>query len=190
MGFRGSGKTYLTKAIIRRLDPPKLFIVDPLNEYGEFSAQTAYDAAQCADLFLSGQFPIRLASASPQDMALSFDLVREIDGVFSVVDEADFFLSNQHNPPAFSWVVNYGRHFSQGILIVARRPQNLPREFTAQATLFFQPSIEPNDMNFIRGRIGYIPERLPEFSWYVSDLSGKILTVDGQWVLNGIEQKD
>ena len=183
MGIRGNGKSFLAKALINLLIPPKLFIIDPLDEYRDYARFTCYDAGQCAEAFLSDSFPLRLASASPIDMSLAFELVREINDLFVVVDESDFFLDNQHNPPAFSWSVRYGRHFGQGGILIARRPSNLPREFTAQSVLFFQVCIEPNDLKYIRERVGSVPERLPAFNWYCSDLDGKIIIVSDSWIL-------
>jgi hypothetical protein len=162
----------------------KIFIFDPMRQYNLQGFQVAYDACTCGDLFLQGAARVAMVCAPPSEGAEMFDILRELNDILVVYDEADMILDTQHNPEAFQWLVSYGRHCEQGMILIARRPQRLPREFTAQSILFFGDTVEPNDTAYIKARIGKEPDKAGEFCWYAHDFDGSLIHIDKNFSMN------
>lgn len=71
------------------------------------------------------------------------------------IDEIDRFTSASWMPPGLAYLVNQGRHVQVSMIATARRPQQIPREFTSQAHLFeiFRMT-EPRDLAYLAQFIG------------------------------------
>lgn len=182
MGSRGSGKTVLSQALLKlwpNLLESKLYIFDPMDSFTYIDIEVCHTLEDCTDFFLAGGQHIRLASSTIQDGLLMFEVLRELDNIITVIDEADMLLRAQHNPEAFLWICDYGRHSTQGGIFCARRPARLPRDFTAQSILFYSNVREGRDRQYLKERLDMRPLPLPgEYCWYAHDLNGELTYFD------------
>lgn len=180
MGARGSGKTTLAKSLLALWPVERTFIYDPLNEFPQYEPHYQIDSAVAA---LSDDFEVVRFVGDSEDCGNLLTVVRELDNILVVFDEADMVLraSSLQNPEPFRWMVSYGRHFGQGMLLIARRPQELPRQFTAQSILFFSATHEPTDRTYIRQRVGHIPDGPGEYEWYAHTLAGELIHFPAAW---------
>lgn len=173
VGLRGSGKSTLAKALAVELARERpVLILDPWNDWPDIVAPYEVRGAGVARRVLSGARAVRLMSSNPRDARALLKLAWELDDCLLVLDEADLVLRNGPNLDAFQRLVHYGRHFGQGAIVVARRPSQLPRDFTAQGVLCFPRTQEPRDRQWLRERLGDWPPELklhPKLGPHVSD---------------------
>lgn len=182
MGRRGSGKSTMVKALTKIWpNRNRLYIFDPLDEYDGLGCITCYSIDDCMNALEGGEAFIRLANPAIDQAVDMFDVLREIDDILIVIDEADLLLRNQHNPDSVSWIFNYGRHVNQGMILAARRPTRLPREFTAQSILFFPDTLEPRDRQYIKDRLGEEPLPVGEYCWSAHSFDGELTIFDKSW---------
>jgi ABC-type dipeptide/oligopeptide/nickel transport system ATPase component len=189
MGRKGSGKTTVARKLIRlaneQVNFDHIYINDPMDQFEDL-ATPYYDIEQIIKAHQSGERAFRYVRGTPTDALLLLEYLREIDNILLVFDEADqlFTASNLQNPESMLWFNDYGRHAGMGIIMIARRPQKLPRDVTAQCVLFFQPSLEPNDMLYIKSRVGFHPDPLPKYHWYMHTADGELRVITADYILN------
>lgn len=146
-----------------------------MDSFTYVDCETVNTLEDCADFFLNGGQQVRLASSSIQDGILMFEILRELDNIVVVIDEGDMLLRAQHNPAAFLWLADYGRHSRMGGIVAARRPQRLPRDYTAQSILFYSNVREGRDRQYLKERLDTRPLPFPgEYCWYAHDLNGEL----------------
>jgi energy-coupling factor transporter ATP-binding protein EcfA2 len=186
IGNRGSGKTTLARKLAGLWPLDRVYVYDPLDEYADLVDQTCYDAAEVVDAFENGAKRVRLARGIIADAATLLEYIRELDHILVVQDEADKILDpcRKCNPEAFLWINDYGRHVGQGMISLARRVASLPRDFTAQSILCFKPALEPNDIEYIRKRLGgdELPPLAGPWDWYAQDMDRRIVVIPGAWI--------
>jgi hypothetical protein len=182
VGRRGTGKTTLTKQIIQQdLKESKLLIYDTLGEY-ELGFPEADNPLTLIDLLECEEKKIRFNS----DNALHFDAVCYAlyftGNITFIVDEIDFYCSPVNIPDNLMKLIRYGRHNGISIIVVSRRPADIPRLLTSQANIIISfKHHEPRDIAYLSEFIPkeYI-DKLPslqdgEFIGYDSD-RGSIFT--------------
>lgn len=190
---RGFGKTTLARKLlsmwpmeyqgVRR----RVYLYDPLDEYGDMVDETCYDAGSVVDAFENKVERVRYCRGTVEDAAVLLEYLMELDNLLVLQDEADAILDpcRKCNPRALLWINDYGRHVGQGMICMARRVSALPRDFTAQSILFFKPTVEPADIEYIRKRTrgADLPELSSPWDWYGQDLAGNITVIPGAWIL-------
>ncbi len=187
MAIQGNGKTTLSKALMTQAPPFEYyFVFDPFDEYDDvpgFKFEEAFTPEEVIELFNSGKKQVRYVSGDDEDMLQLLPFLKEFDNILLVFNESDMLFENQHNPPDFKWMVNMGRHARISMILIARRPPDLPRSFTGQSFLFFSNVVEPNDIKFVKARIGAMPPRnIPQFDFYVHDFnSGELTLFSASW---------
>lgn len=168
-GRRGSGKSYWTKELSQSL--PRCVILDPLGEYKAdeyFTEIETFIEFQKADKANPKFFTV---SFNPVDLEEDFDLfcraILARGDVYLIMEELDQLSTPYNTPYDFAKLIKYGRHYGIQIVGVSRRPAEVSRLFTSQASRFVCfPQFEPNDIKYWRSIIGKAADQLPTMSDY------------------------
>jgi hypothetical protein len=134
-GRAGFGKTTLIVELIPYLPRP-VFILDTMNE---FSNGLILRSTRALAKYLherrrndSGVYILKSESeADSEQFFRIFPAVKEPCSI--VVDEVSKFSSPSYINPHLKEVINYGRHWSQNLIMAARRTAEVHRDVTAQA---------------------------------------------------------
>lgn len=160
LGLRGYGKSRLFRALCA--DETRLIMVDTLGEHGELG-----EICDCPRMQ-------SLLHAEPDSFRLiyrptTYEEVEWVERVAAArndttlaVDEVDMWYPDSRAPvgEGMRALVMYGRHYSQGLITVARRPFNMSRDVTSQADLWCFPMREPRDRQYVKDVSGYDPGEL------------------------------
>jgi energy-coupling factor transporter ATP-binding protein EcfA2 len=176
-GRRGSGKTTLCKALLPYLGP-RIAIVDTLGEYrgcASFSADGVSESL--GRFFVRYQEPRNrwcVAVEGPQserDFEWICRVVETLEEVVLVVDEANLYLDARRPvPPALSRIVHVGRHYRQSLVVLTRRPADIPRLVTSQSMIISFACHEPRDLAYLGAFMSGVDlPGLPEYSFVVYD---------------------
>jgi len=187
MGIRGDGKTWLSIALLREFltvyPEHKVFISDPMNCYPLPDFHSVYTIEEAVDALINPEIRrIRYAMACPDDIETLFDLLKELDDIFIIIDESDQVFGRVNNSEALHWITHYGRHVNQAAILIARRPPSLPIDFTAQSIFCFSRVIEPNDIKYVKGRLGYEPPDPGQYNWYSVSVDGELTEIPSTWI--------
>lgn len=182
LGIRGHGKTWLSKALMTMYPNENIFVHDPMNDYPLEDFEHCIDTDQVIDKFMSGSKRVRLVQGNPVDIPDLLEFLKEFDDILIVIDEADQIFTRRETSEGIFWITHYGRHANQAMILIARRPPLLPIDFTAQAVFCFNRVIEPNDMQYVKNRLGYIPDPLDKYNWYALETDGNLCVIDSNWI--------
>lgn len=169
-GQRGSGKTHWVKNFIR--SQGRFLVYDALGEYE--GIPRFEDEAALLDYCKANQgegfFEAVLDPLDPTD-ELTFHFFCEIAATFKnlyvIIEEIDLHATPYSIPGQLQRLIKYGRHSGINILGVSRRPAEVSRLFTSQATRFVLfRQIEPRDITYFRSIIGSQAEMLPGLELY------------------------
>jgi hypothetical protein len=172
-GRRGTGKTTKLRELMRRA--PRLFVFDHMAEFQtEPGAEVHYELA-AAILRLkrssSGGLARVVFTPASQVTPELFDLACRvpfaIHGLTFVVDEIDS-LAGSVNPPApesFRRLIHFGRHIGCATIVASRRPADVPRLLSSQATrVICFAQTEPADLKWLRSVVGPRADELPRLA--------------------------
>lgn len=140
IGASGSGKGVSIAARLRELQPSRLVIWDPRNEYGQHARPLQSLATLVADVKRAGSGPFRLryVPGSTMKLADSFDVVcRTVfaaGNVVFVAEELSDVTTASHAPPAWRRITTQGRHAGLHILGASQRPTLIDKTFLANCT--------------------------------------------------------
>lgn len=194
-GRKGSGKSSLTREILRRNE--RLFLFDTMGEH-RWVPEQFYDLAdaQCF-LWESSQerqeFCASYISESSQTDALETDFceisiaVYETGNLTFAVEEIPMLSQPQWEPEPFDRIVRLGRHHGINLLYTAQRLSECPRRLTAATDVFILfRHTEPRDLDAIAERCGpevaRVVPALGEHEFVVFDVcSGSLLKVAPEW---------
>lgn len=125
VGRRGSGKSNLTKVLVKSMLASKAFevrIIDPLKEFMEFN-EPNIERSTYIDYGEQEQFEKYLKELRNKNW----------NGML-VIDEADGFFPNQTKLlPLQKKLIHIGRHWGIGVIFVTRRLSNLHTDIVSQA---------------------------------------------------------
>jgi hypothetical protein len=116
-GITGSGKTFFARRLLRFFKAPMVFTV----HRGEF------DSPEDRCYIYVPENPLQEFEAFAQ-YSLNLAKAGKIDAL--VIDEADLFLrSNWDLSPTLNDIVVNHRHYNLALVLVSRRPQDIPTKF-------------------------------------------------------------
>jgi len=149
LGHRGSGKSRLARALVA--PSRKLLIVDTLGEHSGLARRVQPEALAAAlaatpDAYRYGVTPCNLETV---------DWIERVaasrPGCCLFIDEIDFWYPDARATVGvgLSSLVRYGRHYDQTVVAIARRPADLSRTVTSQASLWCFPMREPRDRAYV-----------------------------------------
>jgi hypothetical protein len=170
-GQRGSGKSYWTKKLVRSL--PRCIVFDSLGEYE--ADQRIYDLEEMVDFLIADQTNEKLFTIAydthlgAEDFPLFCRAILARGNVHLVIEELDLYCKPLSTDPEFLKLLKYGRHYGIQIIGVSRRPAEVSRDFTSQATRFITfGNREPRDIQYFRSVFGNEADRiktLPQFHY-------------------------
>jgi len=162
-GQRGSGKSYWVKSFVRGL--PRYLLYDALGEYEgatrftEIGGLLEFSKANQQGGFFEAIFD----PLEHDDFPLFCRVALALGNLYVVIEELDLFATPYVSPLELQKLFKYGRHYGINVIGVSRRPSEVSRLFTSQATRFILfRQIEPRDVTYFRSVIGPQADRLPD----------------------------
>ncbi len=150
LGYRGSGKSRLARAIVA--SARKLLVVDTLGEHSALG--TAVTPEQLAQVLSSNPEAYRYVIRTTD-----YEVVEWVERVAAArpgcclfLDEIDFWYADSRTTlgVGVNALSQYGRHFNQSLVAVARRPVCISQHIVSQATLWCFPMRGIRDRQYVR----------------------------------------
>ena len=174
VGYTGSGKTVLADWMARQwlTTAGAIFISDPKMDPDSVWrgwGVTCHSANEVADAWLDGKRVIRLEGVYGDDNISLIEIAADTPRARVIIDESqDLFPSDMRRAPeCFKKIVNQGRIWEQGIMLLGQMYSQLPAGFRAQAHIFSANQNEGTGRDWMRERGGANLD-VPEFHWFVS----------------------
>ena len=152
-GVSGSGKSYLTKKLC--LNYSRLIIIDPLEEYSNKDNPISVLCKDFVSLLIyvrdnSEKFRVSLIDNSLEMSEKIFKLAWELGNITIVIEEVDMICSPSFIGAEFANVIKRGRHKQVNIIANSRRPSEVNRLLTSQASEIYVFKLnEPTDVKYI-----------------------------------------
>lgn len=164
-GRTGSGKSYLTKRLIKKID--RVCIIDVLFEYDNgLIFYTLSDFLDYLEKKTEKKFCYIFRFTSDFEIELLFDLLYTLSNLTLVVEEAEIYISSYSKKSNFLKLVRYGRHKSISIIAVARRVTELSNDLRAQANKIISfKQILKNDLDYLKTLGFHKVETLKQFDF-------------------------
>ena len=167
-GQRGTGKTtFIRQHILARAT--RFLVFDHMAEFSELEGAEVVWTLEDAIRFLrKNRVGLARCVVVPGDRDRArFDLFCRapfaIPDLTLVCDELDAYAGAVRPPPPpdFTRMIHFGRHFGCSFVGASRRPADVSRAFTSQATriVCFRQT-EPNDIRYLRSILGDQVEEL------------------------------
>lgn len=180
-GMQGAGKTSFVKREIIPFCPRPVFILDTLNEYFDglifYSMYALKDHLVRFNMNLQGVHILKVDNDEDAEAFFRlFTLVKEPCTI--VIEESDKFMGSAHYDinEDIKNVINYGRHWGQNLIFIARRPARLNKDVTSQSNFIVSfKQTESRDVNSLRQSFDDA-EKLPnlkEWNYPEEFISGK-----------------
>ncbi len=174
IGASGSGKGVSIGQRLRELQPARLIIWDPRNEYSKQARPVSNLAHLVRDVRQAGAggFRLRFVPGAAMDLADCFGIVCKLafaaGNLVFVAEELSDVTTASHSPPAWRRINTQGRHAGLHVLGAAQRPALIDKTFLANCTLVrcFQLNFE-NDIEAMAKQM-----RVP------ADLVASLVTAD------------
>lgn len=140
-GARGSGKTYTALRYLAEVNPSRLLIVDPMDQYAEH-AQLVEGLADMGKRSAAAKFALRYV---PAIVNIEADVLAERfralcalawqrANLVLLVDEAHLFTRAQAAPPEWRALTLMGRNRGICIFGLSQRPAHMDKDFFSNAT--------------------------------------------------------
>lgn len=140
IGASGTGKGLWIKSQLRALNPPRLLIVDPLDEYGPFATRLApalgIVRAMAAPRWRLRYVPAGTGKQRAEDFEILCRGARAAGDCCILVEELSQWTQPSWAPPAWRDCCNMGRQSGLHIIGVSQFPALVDKSFLANATLF------------------------------------------------------
>ncbi len=149
LGHRGSGKSRLARAVIA--PARKLLIIDTLGEHANLATRVTAGELQLALAQKPEAYRYGVTPANIDTVDWMERVAAARPGYCLFIDEIDYWYQDSRAVPGdgLAALVRYGRHYNQSVVAVARRPADLSRTITSQATLWCFPMREPRDRSYV-----------------------------------------
>jgi ABC-type dipeptide/oligopeptide/nickel transport system ATPase component len=143
IGASGSGKSRWLKDGLRRMQPARLLIWDPQDEYGEFG-EVVTDTRDLVERMgeMATDEGFRIVYRPGDDMStykwkfeLFCNIAYQIPRLCLVVEEVADVTSASYAPPAWSRLSRKGRHRAMTMFAVTQRPAVIDKTFLGNCTL-------------------------------------------------------
>lgn len=155
-GMQGAGKTSFVRKHIIPFSPKPIFILDTLDEYNDglvfYSMKALKHHLVKYNMNLSGVHILKADNdRDAENFFKLFTLVKEPCTI--LIEEADKFMGSAHYDinEDIKNIINYGRHWGQNIIFIARRPARLNKDVTSQSNFIVSfRQTESRDINSLK----------------------------------------
>jgi hypothetical protein len=131
-GRKGSGKSTLFKAVLRR--SRRLIVIDTLGEHD--IGRVVYDRADLLEIVTSTEyFRVCYRPLDVDDVDWACYLAENIGDLTFAVDEVDNFTNSNFMSNGFRRLIHYGRHYNVSIVMASRQANRIRNDITAQADI-------------------------------------------------------
>jgi len=173
MGRKGCGKSTYVKSQIREYQG-RVIVIDTVGEYSGLRITTGEDLDQRLKMPLAR---LRIVPEKLEDVLAVFDYAYARGRLCLVVDEFGVWATPQDVPEPIQRALRLGRHRELDLILVTRRPAEVPRLASAMADfLVIFETHEPVDSDWIRKTAGdAVAEQartLGKFHYIEYDLDG------------------
>lgn len=149
-GRTGSGKSYLTKELIKSYS--RVIIIDALGEY-----ENGIIFENFRDLldYYSENSPLEFTFIcrfkSDREIEFLFQFCEIATNIMLVVEESEIYINPQSKSGNFLRLVRYGRHYDISIIAIARRIIELSNDIRAQCNYIYSfKQINPRDIAYLK----------------------------------------
>lgn len=167
-GQRGSGKSYWVKDYIKGLT--RYLLYDTIGEYesGPHFEDIEDLIDYCGPYENGGGFLEAVYDPiGNDDFGLFCDVALALGNVYVIIEEMDEFTTPYYTPIELQQMIKRGRHRGVNVLGVSRRPAEISRLFTSQATRFVVfRMFEPRDIAYYKSIIGPVADCLSQLNNY------------------------
>jgi len=167
-GQRGSGKTTWVKRYLENLD--RFILWDFLAEYDQGKRfENIQDFLEhCEALSEHGGFlDVVLNPIDETSFPFFCRAALPLGNLYVIVEELDVVARANWAPIEFQAMVKRGRHYNVNVIGVSRRPAEVSRLFTSQATRFILfRQVEPTDISYFRSMVGIQANKLPSLDQF------------------------
>lgn len=151
MGRTGSGKSYLVKNMLSRIN--RYIVIDPLHEYQGTVFNSWKDVVHFLDDYRDSNFRVVYRppeGTEEEDTAKMFEVLNAVNSFTAVIEEADYHCSPHFINPEFARLMKYGRHGDRSLIWVSRNPAEVNRQLTrlSHAIMTFK-QVEPIDLRYL-----------------------------------------
>lgn len=145
LGHRGSGKSRLARAIVA--PATRLIVIDTLGEHRALGTLVTWDGLARALSANPTAYRYVIEPTSYSEVELIERVAAAREGCCLFVDEIDWWYSDWRATPGDGIVAlaQYGRHYDQSLVTVARRPAVMTHTIMSQAELWCFPTHSPPD---------------------------------------------
>lgn len=156
-GKRGSGKTTLARGLLD--EAPRAFICDPFDEYLLPDTEKFYSIAALARRMKENlgakAFRYCFYPVDIRDSDKLLLLAHAVRYCTVVLEEIDLLCSPNFIPLHLSESIRRGRHYGVDLIAVSRRPAEVSRLLTSQASRFYIFRFsEPRDLEYFAATFG------------------------------------
>lgn len=157
LGVRGSGKSCLLRKVC--LTAQRLVVVDTLGEHSASGYVEYVDTIEALILRLDTP-AFRLGYCPSPNGYEEVEYVERLCAsrfeITLAIDEIDRWYPAPQTPlgDGLASIVNYGRHYGQGLVVTVRRPAAISRHLTAQGTLWVFPMRDDRDRGYVLRNTG------------------------------------
>ena len=164
-GKTGSGKSYLTKKLLKQYK--RIIIIDPKFEYE--NGIIFYNIIDLIDYIEDNklkEFTFICRFNNDDDIEYLFKLVEILQDLVLVVEEAEIYISPYAKQSKFLDLVRYGRHHNISIIGIARRVSELSINLRAQVDKIISfKQTEPNDLKVMESLGLYDLDKLEKYKY-------------------------
>lgn len=165
LGVRGHGKSRLARALVCAC--PRLLCVDTLGEHSTIGRRVTPEELAAAVTRNPRGFRLALWPRGDHDSAYAEVewlecIAASRHDVCLFVDEIDRWYPGARAPLGegiFS-IVQYGRHYNQSLVAVARRPAQMSKDIMSQGTLWILPMRGHHDCKAVMDTCSFDPREL------------------------------
>ena len=168
-GQRGGGKSYWTKHHARSL--PRCIIFDSLGEYQV--DRRIHDIEEFVDFLIEDKNDSSIFQVAFDTHRLREDFpyfcraVLARGNLYVIIEEVDLFCKPLSTDDEFMQLIKYGRHYGIQLIGVSRRPAEVGRDFTSNATRFINfVNREPSTVKYFRSLFGDHALDIPNLQKY------------------------
>lgn len=152
-GKSGSGKSYLTKKLIKKVSNRHLVIWDYVQEYkkGIIFYDYGLFINYLTECITEGKRAFVTLRMRKSFFPLVCQAVLELENVLFVIEEVDTVTSAKSVPEEFEDILRFGRHKNIHVIALSKRPADVPRLLTSQASeIYVFKTTEPRDLLYIK----------------------------------------